>query len=105
MPHARAGLRNTKGWRVYLLHYCRKGSLKGEPSQGRDRVRLLSRGRDHAMEQQHSTGQPTASGRPQVMIGLALSHEQFSVPQLVEFGVLAEQAGFAAVWASAPCAS
>lgn len=52
------------------------------------------------MESHHSTGQPTSSGRPQVMIGFALSHEQFAVPQLVEFGVLAEQAGFAAVWAS-----
>jgi G6PDH family F420-dependent oxidoreductase len=52
------------------------------------------------MEQHRTTGQPASSGRPQVMIGLALSHEQFSIPQLVEFGVLAEQAGFAAVWAS-----
>ena len=48
----------------------------------------------------HATGQSAASGRPQVIVGLALSHEQFAVPQLVEFGVLAEQAGFAAVWAS-----
>jgi F420-dependent hydroxymycolic acid dehydrogenase len=52
------------------------------------------------MEQHPSTGQLTSSGRPQVMIGFSLSHEQFTLPQLVEFGVLAEQAGFAAVWAS-----
>jgi F420-dependent hydroxymycolic acid dehydrogenase len=52
------------------------------------------------MDQHRTVGQPAASGRPRVMIGLSLSHEQFAVPQLVEFGVLAEQAGFAAVWAS-----
>jgi TAT-translocated FGD2 family F420-dependent dehydrogenase len=34
------------------------------------------------------------------VVGLALPHEQFPVPKLIEFSVLAEQAGFAAVWAS-----
>ncbi|HEX2441973.1 MAG TPA: hypothetical protein VHT71_26925, partial [Methylomirabilota bacterium] len=33
-------------------------------------------------------------------IGYVLSHEQFPVPQLVEFAVEAEQEGFDAVWAS-----
>lgn len=35
----------------------------------------------------------------QAIIGLALSHEQFPMTQLVEFGVQAERAGFGAVWA------
>jgi TAT-translocated FGD2 family F420-dependent dehydrogenase len=33
-------------------------------------------------------------------IGVALAHEQFPAPQLVELGVAAEEAGFDAVWAS-----
>jgi F420-dependent hydroxymycolic acid dehydrogenase len=33
-------------------------------------------------------------GHPMKQIGFVLSHEQFTVPQLVEFGVAAEQAGF-----------
>ena len=37
-------------------------------------------------------------GGPCVKIGFTLMHEQFPVTQLVEFGVLAEQAGFDAVW-------
>jgi hypothetical protein len=49
------------------------------------------------MDQHDAIGQAPATGRPQVMIGFALSHEQFAVPHSVEFGVLAEQAGFAAV--------
>jgi TAT-translocated FGD2 family F420-dependent dehydrogenase len=43
--------------------------------------------------------QISAQGR-QVTIGLALPHEQFPVPHLVELGVQAEQAGFHAIWAS-----
>jgi TAT-translocated FGD2 family F420-dependent dehydrogenase len=34
-----------------------------------------------------------------VVVGLTLLHEQFPLPQLVELGVQAEQAGFAAIWA------
>src|SRR5258708_26291041 len=52
------------------------------------------------MQQQHATGPSGATRRSQAVIGLALSHEQFPLPQLVELGVQAEQAGFAAVWAS-----
>jgi F420-dependent hydroxymycolic acid dehydrogenase len=52
------------------------------------------------VEQQHATGLSGATRRNQVVVGLALSHEQFPLPQLVELGVQAEQAGFAAVWAS-----
>jgi TAT-translocated FGD2 family F420-dependent dehydrogenase len=33
-------------------------------------------------------------------IGFVLSHEQFTAPQLLDFGVAAEQAGFDAVWTS-----
>lgn len=33
-------------------------------------------------------------------IGFVLSHEQFAAPQLIEYGVAAEQAGFDAVWTS-----
>ena len=51
------------------------------------------------MEQQHATGPSGAIRRNQVVVGLALLHEQFPLPQLVELGVQAEQAGFAAVWA------
>ena len=51
------------------------------------------------MQQQHATGQAGATRRNQVVVGLSLLHEQFPLPQLVEFGVQAEQAGFAAVWA------
>src|SRR5258708_39356748 len=52
------------------------------------------------MQQQHATGQAGATRRNQVVVGLTLAHEQFPLPKLLEFGVLAEQAGFAAVWAS-----
>src|ERR1051326_5327570 len=52
------------------------------------------------MQSQHTSGQPTASGRAQPIIGFVLSHEQFPVPQLVELGVQAEQAGFHAIWTS-----
>lgn len=45
-------------------------------------------------------GQPHAMGQRQPVIGFALMHEQFPVPQLVEWGALAEQAGFDAVWIS-----
>src|SRR5579859_2343794 len=51
------------------------------------------------MEQQHAPGQPGSTRRNQVVVGLTLLHEQFPLPQLVELGVQAEQAGFAAVWA------
>ena len=51
------------------------------------------------MQQQYATGQAGATRRNQVVVGLALLHEQFPLPQLVELGVQAEQAGFAAVWA------
>jgi F420-dependent hydroxymycolic acid dehydrogenase len=43
--------------------------------------------------------QAGSSERSQAVIGLALVHEQFPITQLVELGVQAEQAGFAAVWA------
>jgi TAT-translocated FGD2 family F420-dependent dehydrogenase len=33
-------------------------------------------------------------------IGFVLSHEQFAPPELIEFGVAAEQAGFDMIWAS-----
>src|ERR1700704_2769168 len=33
-------------------------------------------------------------------IGFVLSHEQFAAPQLLEFGVAAEEAGFDQVWTS-----
>ncbi len=39
-------------------------------------------------------------GPRQVKIGYTLIHEQFPVPQLVELGALAEQAGFDAIWTS-----
>src|SRR5438034_1361346 len=52
------------------------------------------------MQQQHAPGQAGATRRNQVVVGLALPHEQFPLPKLLEFGVLAEQAGFAAVWVS-----
>jgi TAT-translocated FGD2 family F420-dependent dehydrogenase len=39
-------------------------------------------------------------GQRPVTIGYTLIHEQFPVPQLVELGALAEQAGFDAVWTS-----
>ena len=51
------------------------------------------------MEQQHVTRQAGATRRNQVVVGLSLFHEQFPIMQLVELGVQAEQAGFAAVWA------
>jgi hypothetical protein len=44
-----------------------------------------------------------AQGNPEVLpwnrgqVGFMLAHEQFTVPQLVELGVAAEQAGFAFV--------
>jgi TAT-translocated FGD2 family F420-dependent dehydrogenase len=38
--------------------------------------------------------------RANVKIGFVLSHEQFAAPQLVDFGVAAEQAGFDMVWTS-----
>src|SRR5258708_4617817 len=52
------------------------------------------------MQQQHATGQAGATRPNQVVLALTLAHEQFPLPKLLEFGVLAEQAGFAAVWAS-----
>src|SRR5258708_2020726 len=51
------------------------------------------------MQQQHATGPSGATRRNQVVVGLTLLHEQFPLPQLVELGVQAEQAGFAAIWA------
>ena len=44
----------------------------------------------------------TAPQQPamQATIGIALSQEQFTTPQLVELGVAAEGAGFGALWAS-----
>jgi F420-dependent hydroxymycolic acid dehydrogenase len=51
------------------------------------------------MEQQHAPGQAGSTRCNQVVVGLALSHEQFPPTQVVELGVQAEQAGFAAVWA------
>jgi len=51
------------------------------------------------MAQQHAPGPAGSSRRNQVVVGLSLLHEQFPLPQLVELGVQAEQAGFAAVWA------
>jgi TAT-translocated FGD2 family F420-dependent dehydrogenase len=43
-------------------------------------------------------------GRPprpaEATFGFVLAHEQFPVPELVEYGIAAEQAGFDAVWAS-----
>jgi F420-dependent hydroxymycolic acid dehydrogenase len=52
------------------------------------------------MQQQHAPGQAGSIRRNQVVVGLMLPHEQFPLPKLLEFGVQAEQAGFAAVWAS-----
>ena len=52
------------------------------------------------MEQQHAPGQAGSTRRNPVVVGLALPHEQFPLPKLLEFGEQAEQAGFAAVWAS-----
>jgi TAT-translocated FGD2 family F420-dependent dehydrogenase len=52
------------------------------------------------MEQQHAPGQAGSTRRNQVVVGLALPHEQFPLLKLIEFGVQAEQAGFTAVWAS-----
>ncbi|MEO8288320.1 MAG: TIGR03557 family F420-dependent LLM class oxidoreductase [Chloroflexota bacterium] len=40
------------------------------------------------------------SGGGDVPVGFVLSHEQFPVPQLVELGAAAEEAGFNAVWGS-----
>jgi TAT-translocated FGD2 family F420-dependent dehydrogenase len=51
------------------------------------------------MAQQPTMGQAGSSERSRAVIGLALSHEQFPITQLVELGVQAEQAGFTAVWA------
>ena len=51
------------------------------------------------MAQSPRNGQADSSDRPQTVIGLALSHEQFPITQLVELGVQAEEAGFGGVWA------
>jgi TAT-translocated FGD2 family F420-dependent dehydrogenase len=47
----------------------------------------------------HATRQAGSSERSQAVIGLALLQELVPITQLVELGVQAEQAGFAAVWA------
>jgi F420-dependent hydroxymycolic acid dehydrogenase len=47
----------------------------------------------------HTTRQAGSSERSQAVIGLALMQEQLPITQLVDLGVQAEQAGFAAVWA------
>jgi alkanesulfonate monooxygenase SsuD/methylene tetrahydromethanopterin reductase-like flavin-dependent oxidoreductase (luciferase family) len=51
-------------------------------------------------DRQEITGQAGSGGERQAVIGFALMHEQFPVPQLVELGALAEQVGFDAVWTS-----
>ena len=48
----------------------------------------------------NTAGQARSDGQRKPVIGFALMHEQFPVPQLVEWGALAEQAGFDAVWTS-----
>src|SRR3954471_16272822 len=44
-----------------------------------------------ASSSQHAT---ETRGITQPMVGFMLGHEQFTVPQLVEYGAAAEQAGF-----------
>lgn len=47
-------------------------------------------------ERQHTVNQtePIASSWLEPQIGFQLAHEQFKVPELVEFGIAADQAGF-----------
>src|SRR5436305_12182093 len=52
---------------------------------------------DH--ETRAAGGQPS-HGPAQVTVRFVLAHEQFPGPELVEYGIAAEQAGFDAVWAS-----
>lgn len=52
----------------------------------------------HQPGQVSTAGPQSAGSRPS--FGFVLSHEQFQTQDLVEFGVLAEQAGFDEVWVS-----
>jgi alkanesulfonate monooxygenase SsuD/methylene tetrahydromethanopterin reductase-like flavin-dependent oxidoreductase (luciferase family) len=64
-----------------------------------ERCQLVSIVLTNVLNTHHTTRQASSSERSQAVIGLTLVHEQFPNTQLVEFGVQAEQAGFAAVWA------
>lgn len=48
----------------------------------------------------NNTGQKGGTSRGSATIGFVLSQEQFPVPELIDLGTAAAQAGFGAVWAS-----